>query len=188
MGSQHWLIEEAERRRLAEKNGSMRLNEPVESHTGPIQRKDLDLEPVLEKKSHAPDNVAPVRRADKPAPIQEPANPKPPSRQQPQHPPKETRNQGYREVAVDVPPDFHGVQRRLRAPEVEAERKKKTQNRRSMPDMGNRVPDVVRNESHTPPPVASDRNSDRMPDNFLQVSLERMPVVYSTSDKSTPKP
>ncbi|XP_071787403.1 uncharacterized protein [Asterias amurensis] len=182
MGSQHWLVEEAERRRLAEKNGTMRLQEPVESHTGPIQRKDLDLEPVLEKKSHAPDHVAPLRRSDKPAMIQEPAIP--PSRQQPKpQPRKETTNQGFREVAVDVPPNFQGVQRRLRAPEVEAERKKKTQNRRSMPDMGNRVPDVVRSESHTPPPVPSDRNSDRMPDNFLQTLLSRAAQKQAQEDQ-----
>ena len=176
MASQHWLVEEAERRRLAEKNGTMRLQDPVESHTGPIQRKDLDLEPVLEKKGCAPDHVALVRRADNPAPIQEPTNSKPVNRDQVvrrQPPPqKEVNSQGYREVAVDVPPDFHGVQRRLRGPAIEAERKKKVQNRRSMPDMGNRVPDVVRNESHTPPPHGSDRNSSRMPENFLQVSIK----------------
>ncbi|XP_071787406.1 uncharacterized protein [Asterias amurensis] len=187
MGSQHWLVEEAERRRLAEKNGTMRLQEPVESHTGPIQRKDLDLEPVLEKKSHAPDHVAPLRRSDKPAMIQEPAIP--PSRQQPKpQPRKETTNQGFREVAVDVPPNFQGVQRRLRAPEVEAERKKKTQNRRSMPDMGNRVPDVVRSESHTPPPVPSDRNSDRMPDNFLQQPQLGPPGRSSAFQQPSKKP
>ncbi|XP_033631774.1 trichohyalin-like isoform X4 [Asterias rubens] len=187
MGSQHWLVEEAERRRLAEKNGTMRLEEPVESHTGPIQRKDLDLEPVLEKKSHAPDHVAPIRRSDKPAMIQEPA--KPPSREQPKpQSRKETTNQGFREVAVDVPPNFQGVQRRLRAPEVEAERKKKTQNRRSMPDMGNRVPDVVRSESHTPPPVPSDRNSDRMPDNFLQQPQLGPPGRSSAFQQPSKKP
>ncbi|XP_038055139.1 LIM domain only protein 7-like isoform X6 [Patiria miniata] len=171
MGTQHWMVEEAERRRLAEKTGTSHSHDPVEVHTRPIVRQDLDLEPVLEKKNYAPEHLAPVRHMDKrvsPEPMK--------IREQDvrQHPPpsQNPKSQAYREVAVDVPSDFQPVPRRLRAPEIEAEKKKK-QNRQSMPDMGNRVPDVVRNDVYAPPvpPHSSDRNSARMPERIPQPQL-----------------
>ncbi|XP_038055135.1 LIM domain only protein 7-like isoform X2 [Patiria miniata] len=188
MGTQHWMVEEAERRRLAEKTGTSHSHDPVEVHTRPIVRQDLDLEPVLEKKNYAPEHLAPVRHMDKrvsPEPMK--------IREQDvrQHPPpsQNPKSQAYREVAVDVPSDFQPVPRRLRAPEIEAEKKKK-QNRQSMPDMGNRVPDVVRNDVYAPPvpPHSSDRNSARMPERIPQQPQLGPPGRTSAFQQPSKKP
>ncbi|XP_022079521.1 trichohyalin-like isoform X10 [Acanthaster planci] len=188
MATQHWMVEEAERRRLAEKTGTTRLHDPVEVHNDPILRKDLDMEPVLEKKNYAPEHVAPVRHMDKPA-NQEPVGKTRDHNRQPPPSSQNSQNQTYRELAVDVPPDFQPAPRRLRAPEIDAEKKKKIQNRQSMPDMGNRVPDVVRNDAYTPPPPqTSDRNSGRMPDNFLQQPQLGPPGRTSAFQQPSKKP
>lgn len=107
--SQHWLIEEAERRRRAEEQGIDRKLPP-----------DVVIPP--QNDIQVPQKSLHTRH---PNPYPKGFDPEIPTRLPAQR----------KQQSQEAPASTNAVQRRLRKPEAEAEHQRKLQNRRSLPDL-----------------------------------------------------